>query len=138
MAYSDFKTTVNGYLEGWQKFTSGESSTPTLNVKISAAYELNALKNSTSAEQMIQLGNAYYDQVALGRSIKELYKLPKDYLEELSNEITDSVNAISDLAGRTSEQHSSVQRSIEASKALITLSSSMQRKLSSIKSEFDA
>lgn len=138
MAYSDFKNTINKYLTGWKDFAGGKSSTPTLDVKISTSYELNALKNSVSAEQMIQLGNAYYDQVALGRSIKELYKLPKDYFDELSVELTNNVNSMDDLATRTAEQHVNIQRSIEMSRALTTLSPSMQSKLSTVKSEFDA
>jgi hypothetical protein len=138
MAYSDFKETLNKFLAGWQSFAKGESASPTLDVKISTAYELNALKNSTSANQMIQLGNAYYDQVAIGRTITELYKTPKDYYQQFVDSSTSDINAMNDLGNLTETQHKNVENSIAKSRSFSALSPSMKKKLARIKSEFDA
>jgi hypothetical protein len=138
MAYSDFKDVLSTFLDGWRSFAKGESASPTLTVKISTAYELNALKNSTSANQMIQLGNAYYDQVAIGRSITELYKTPKDYYQDFINSSTSTINSMNDLSDLTKTQHENVEASIAKSRSFSALSSSMKKKLARIKSDFDA
>jgi len=138
MAYQDYVDKFKEHLQGWGAFASGEGSCKNFNTKISTAQELNALRNAVSAEQLIHLSNAYYDQVAVGRAIKELYKTPKDYLEQFEAANKERLDDLNVLGAEVTSQHESVKEHIESAKAARSLSPDWQLKLSKIRSEFDA
>jgi hypothetical protein len=138
MAYQDYLAKFKTHLSNWSLFSSGKGSASTFDTNIDAKVELNALKNSASAEQLIQLGNAYYDQIAIGRAIKEMYKTPKDYyaqFDAFSKNILERANIFGqDVA----KQHIGVQETIEATKASRMLSSDWQKKFANIEVDSDA
>ena len=137
MSYKDYVVKFKEHLDNWGLFASGKGSCKNFDSKINTAQELNALRNAVSAEQLIHLSNAYYDQVSIGRSIKELYKKPKDYLKQFEAANQMQIEAATAFGKEVESQHDKVKGSIESAKAARSLSSDWQLKLSKIESEFD-
>lgn len=137
MAYKDFCEKFKDLIAGWKKFAAGDGSVNNAEVNISAAHELNALRNAASSEQLVHLSNAYYDQVAMGRSIKELYKRPKDYLKDYDKSLDFKAAHIDGMNKEVQDQHERVKKTINVSKSGRKIAPTLQKKLSRIKSEFD-
>lgn len=138
MAFQSFLEKYKSFLTNWSKSASGEGTTETFDYKINTSQELNNLRNASTVNDMVQLTNGYYDQVGIGRSIKELYKTPKDYLADfiLYNEM--SMKRLDNLGVEIADSTINVVDTIEKSKSIKGLSQKFQKKLSLIKSEFDA
>lgn len=126
------------YLTGWAGLISGKSSSVNFDCDINTCSELNALRNASSAEQLVHLSNAYYDQVAIGRTLKEIYKKPKDYLKQFAEQTALQIAALENTGKEVASQVLSVESTIQQSKSNNALSGNLQKKLSLINSEFDA
>lgn len=126
------------YLIGWAGLISGQSNSSNFDCIINTNEELNTLRNSSSAEQLIHTSNAYYDQVAIGRTLKEIYKKPKDYLKQFAEQTDLQIKSLDITRQEVSNQIDSIQATIQQSKSMNSLSPSIQKKLLLIKSEFDA
>lgn len=137
MAYQDYVEKFKSHLSNWSLFSSGKGSSQTFDAKIDTSQELNALRNSASSEQLIHFGNAYYDQVAVGRAIKELYKTPKDYHKQFDDFTKSQAKVISSFSEEISKQHEDVKGTSDVSKVVKTLSPTLQKKLANVRSEFD-
>jgi len=137
MSYKEYVSKFKDHLTNWGSFASGKGSCQNFDAKIDTTQELHALRNAVSAEQLIHLSNAYYDQVAIGRSIKELYKTPKDYFAQFEAANKAASNEAEAFGAEVESQHTQVKASIESAQAARNLSPDWQLKLSKIRSEFD-
>lgn len=126
------------YLSSWAGVIAGTSSSITFDHTINTLEELSALRNASSAEHLVHLSNAYYDQVATGRAIKELYKKPKDYLIQHNNFIATQLKALDSVSIEVANQVKSIQTNILQSKSTNSISPELQKKLALIQSEYDA
>jgi hypothetical protein len=138
MAFQSFLEKYKSFLTNWGKSASGEGTTETFDYKINTKQELNALQNASTINDMVQLSNGYYDQVGIGRAIKELYKTPKDYLADFKLFNETSIKQLDNLAIEVADSTTNVADTIEKSKSIKGISHKLQLKLSLIKSEFDA
>lgn len=138
MSFQQYKERFKSFLTNWSKSVSGNGTTETFDYKVNTSKELNALRNASTINDVVQLSNAYYDQVGIGRAIKELYKTPKDYFKDFValNEIT--LKQLDNLGNEVETSHTNVNNTIDQNKSIKALSKKMQLKLSLIKSEFDA
>jgi hypothetical protein len=138
MAFQSFLEKYKSFLTNWSKSASGEGTTETFDYKINTKQELNALQNVSTINDMVQLSNGYYDQVGIGRAIKELYKTPKDYLADFKSYNETLIKKLDNIGGEVADSTINVANTIEKSKSIKGISHKLQLKLSLIKSEFDA
>jgi hypothetical protein len=138
MSYKDFQEKYKKLLSNWKAFARYEESAQTQEISINASYELNAVKNATTAEQIVHLSNAYYDQIAASRSIAELYKKPKDYFLALEKFADNQLASVEALDKEVETQHDRVRKMISSSKALARISSYMDKKFHGKKMSADA
>lgn len=138
MSFSDYTIKFKEFLINWSKFALGEKSVSNFDYKVNTAKELNALRNAGTADQLIQLGNAYYDQVAVGRALSELYKTPESYFSDFSKYAESIINKNDLINNEINENHEKVKKTLNKSKSLKNMSDNLQLKLSRIRSDFDA
>jgi hypothetical protein len=138
MAFQSFLEKYKSFLTNWSKSASGEGTTETFDYKINTKQELNALQNVSTINDMVQLSNGYYDQVGIGRAIKELYKTPKDYLADFKSYNETLIKKLDNIGSEVADSTINVADTIEKSKSIKGISHKLQLKLSLIKSEFDA
>jgi hypothetical protein len=138
MAFQSFLEKYKSFLTNWSKSASGEGTTETFDYQINTKQELNALQNVSTINDMVQLSNGYYDQVGIGRAIKELYKTPKDYLADFKSYNEMLIKRLDNIGGEVADSTINVANTIEKSKSIKGISQKLQLKLSLIKSEFDA
>lgn len=138
MSYGDFQEKYKKLLAGWKAFARYEEPMPTSDIKINAAYELNAVKNATTAEQIVHLSNAYYDQIAISRSIKELHKKPKDYFMDFEKFADTQFGIVEQFSKEVEDQHVKVKRMISSSKALSKIAGFMDKKFANKKIDANA
>lgn len=133
MAYNDLCNQRLSQIDGALKYLKGVGgSAPTLEVSVDFAKELNAVKNTASSEQIIQLSNALYDQVAFKRSIKETYKTAKDYYKEQQEYLKKIQSSLSFMQKDISEQHDLVAANIDSVKSFKKNSNIFHKKMSLI------
>lgn len=137
MAYLNYIAKFKAYLTSWAAFATGNGSAETFDYKINTAQELNALRNATTVNDMIQLSNAYYDQVGIGRSINELYKKPKDYFADYIAFNSALSQKLDNLGTEVTNSQTNVQNNLDMKKSISSISKRLQLKLSLISSEFD-
>lgn len=135
MAFQQYLEKYKSFLTNWGKAASGNGTTESFDYKINTAQELNALRNAVTVNDMVQLSNAYYDQVAIGRSLKELYKKPKDYLADFVVFNTASLKQLDNLGEEVANSHANIDKVKIQKKSMID--DKMHKKLSLIKSDFD-
>jgi hypothetical protein len=136
-----FKSYANSsiqYLKQLSNYLTGNNSAPNLILDIDPSTELNALHNVSSSEQLIQLSNGFYDQVAIKRSLIEIYKKPKDYLTEYAASISVRTNSLSSQNTEIDNQLTSVTNNKLKSQSIRSISSKLQLKLSLIKDNTNA
>jgi hypothetical protein len=126
------------YLNQLSSYLTGNNSAPNLKLDINPSKELNALHNVCSADQLIQLSNAFYDQVAAKRSLNEIYKKPKDYLLEYKTSIESQIKNLDFMDSDIDDQLESVANNSLWSQSIRSISSNLQLKLSLIKDNTDA
>lgn len=119
MPYQDFAEAQKTHLNKLGEYIDGSKPAPTFDAKIDFAKELQGVQNATTAEQKIHLANALYDQVAVSRSLKELYKKPSDYFKEFKDSL--DVPVIDATIKEVANQHESVKSTIVKSKVLGSL-----------------
>ena len=136
--FQQYVDKYKSYLTSWAGLISGKSSSTNFECDINTNAELNALRNASSAEQLVHLSNAYYDQVAIGRTLKEIYKKPKDYLKQYNEFIQNQLTSLDITSKEVTSQVTSISATIQQSKSMNSLSGNLRKKLSLIKSEFDA
>ena len=92
MAFKNFiqsKIDYNNKLLDWIKGNSSSSFNHTFDVK----FDGQLLQNSYTADQVIEVSNAFFDQLAAKRSQSRLNYLPFNYLETLKTQIeNDNIN----------------------------------------------
>ena len=132
MAYKVFAANLKEHLLSVVSFLKGESSVRSFKELAPATTEVNAIQNATSASQVVELSNAYYDQLAHIRTMEEIYKTPKQYYQEYVTLLENNIKALDVSAKTVEEQHSDISENIESSKILKSLSSDLQFKLSLI------
>jgi hypothetical protein len=138
LSFKDYAEKSKEYFTKLSSYLVGNNSAPTLDINFDLSTELNALQNASSAEQLIQLSNAFYDQVAVKRSLAEIYKKPKDYLKEYKNVINGSIQNLTNLDLNVDEQIISVNKNKTKSQSIRNISSRLQLKLSLIKDNTNA
>lgn len=138
MSFKEYSEKSKEYLNQLGNYLTGKNSSPTLEIDIDLSKELNAIHNVSSAEQLIQLSNAFYDQVAAKRSLIEIYKKPKDYLNEFKISIDERISSLDNLSSNVDEQHDSVIANKVKSQSLKSISKKLQLKLSLIKDNTNA
>lgn len=132
MAYKVFAKNLKDHLVSVVGFLKGESSIQSFKDPTPATTEVNAIQNATSASQVIELSNAYYDQLAYNRTIEEIYKTPKQYYEEYLLLLEKNIKTLELNSKSVEQQHNDISKNIESSKILKSLSSDLQFKLSLI------
>lgn len=138
MSFNSYAERTKEYITKLGSYLTGKTSAPNISTDIDTSTELNALHNVSSAEQLIQLSNAFYDQVAAKRCLKEIYKKPKDYLEEFNLSLKTSIDSLDSLNENVNTQLESVERNKVRSQSIRSISSRLQLKLSLIKDSTDA
>lgn len=138
MAFQQFLEKYKSFLTNWGKSASGEGTTETFDHEINTKQELNSLQNASTINDMVQLSNGYYDQVGIGRAIKELYKTPKDYLADFKLYNETLIKQLDNMGIEIANSTTNVSDTIEKSKSIKGISNKLQLKLSLIKSEFDS
>lgn len=114
--YQQYAKQYQKYLAGCAEWISGKSSAENFECDINPKAELNALKNSSSSEQLIHTSNAYYDQVAMSRSLKEIYKTPNDYLQQYVEYNAALVKSLDSTSKEVTNQIASIEATIDSSK----------------------
>jgi hypothetical protein len=132
MSFLDYTKTYLEYIKNIGSYLAGNSSAPTLDIKINVSKDLNTLKNSLSAETLIYTSNAVYDQNAMARSLIEIYKKPKDYFKEYQDFLIKEQSKTEFLNNEFQVQLNNIQDNIQQSKNIINLSPTLQKKLSLI------
>jgi len=132
MSFVDYTKTYLEFIKNVGSYISGTSSAPTLDLTINTSKDLNTLRNSLSAETLISTSNAVYDQMAIARSLVEIYKKPKDYFKEYQDYLTLEQSKVESNTSDFQIQEKTIQDNIQKSKNLMSLSSSLQKKLSLI------
>lgn len=82
MAYKDFVDKFNNYLTNFTNFISGKESTNSIDTTIDMSEELKDINNVSTANQLIDISDAIYDQLAFQRTMNEIYKKPHAYFLE--------------------------------------------------------
>ena len=117
--------------------TGSGTNTNTFDYTISTAKELNNLKNATTVNDMVQMGNAYYDQVGIGRAVKELYKKPKDYFADFVTYNTTQLTQLTNLGNEVTNSYTNISDTTLSNKSIKSISSKLHLKLSLISSDYD-
>lgn len=133
MAFSDFCQSLKEHLINVTSYLKGEKSIITFDPSIQPNLELNAIKNSASARQIISLSKAYYDQVAYKRTLNEIYKTPKQYYIEYETILKSELESLETQMIDTKEQHISVLNTLPIAKELCNTSTDLQSKLADFK-----
>ena len=135
MSFADYTTTYLEYIKKVGAYLAGQSSAPTLKITINPSKDLNTLRNSVSAENLIYTSNAVYDQMAMVRSLKEIYKKPKEYFAEHKLNLEKETSKTTFLKEEFQRQEANIKENTEASKNQKNLSPILQKKLSLISSD---
>lgn len=94
MAYNDFVEKFNKYLTNFTGFISGKESTTSLDLNIDMSDEIKSINNISTANQLIDISDAIYDQLAFQRTMKEVYKKPYEYFSEHKKMLEDYSNKL--------------------------------------------
>lgn len=132
MAYSSYIDTYLQFIRNIGSYLAGNSSAPTLDLSVNITKDLNTLRNSSSAEHLITTSNAIYDQVAISRTLKEIYKKPKDYFSEFQASINNEIKKTEFNGDEFAKQQTSIEQNINKSKGMKNISPALQYKLSLI------
>lgn len=132
MSFTDYTKTYLQFIKNIGSYLSGNSSAPTLDLIINTSKDINTLRNSLSAETLIYTSNAVYDQIAMARSLAEIYKKPKDYFNEYQTYLIKEQNKTEFLDSEFQKQEQKINDNIKQSKNLISLSPTLQKKISLI------
>ena len=133
MSYEDLYNQRINQIDGALKFLAGNGqSQPTLEISVNFSKELNAVKNATSSGVIIQLTNALNDQVALIRSINEIYKTAKDYYTEYQSFLNNIKKNLDFMQKDVSSNHELVLENLESSKIFKKSANIFQKKISLI------
>jgi hypothetical protein len=137
MAYLNYLAQIKTFLTNWSSCMAGNGSTNTFDYKISTAKELNNLKNAVTVNDMVQMGNAYYDQVGIGRAMTELYKKPKDYFADFVAFNTTQLADLTNLGNEVTNSYTNISDTSLSNKSIKSISAKLQLKLSLISSPYD-
>lgn len=138
MSFKDYAEKSKEYMTKFGLYLTGKNSAPSLTIDIDLSTELNALHNASSSEQLIQLSNGFYDQVAFKRSLIEVYKKPKDYLKEQQLTLDSNIKSLDSLSKDISLNIDSVKANQVRSQSARSISDRLQLKLSLIKDNTNA
>lgn len=127
MAYSDYAKKFNDYLTNFTNFISGKESTISIDTKIDMSEELKAIGNISTANQLIDISNAIYDQLAFQRTMKEIYKKPYEYFSEHKTMLETYSNKLN-VCNDTLSKHTD-NLNITRSNNLKTISTKLHSKL---------
>ena len=130
--YSDYAKNYQTYLLNFGSFLAGNGSMPSFIATIDFSYERNLLQNASSAETLIYNTNAMYDQVAAARTIKEIYKTPKDYFADYQTFLNKETANINFLATEVANQQTVLIDRMSISKSIKAFASRLQKKISLI------
>lgn len=132
--YSDFLAKSQAYLDSFKTFIQGNGTAPTFDKTIDFSDERNILQNASSAETLIYISNAMYDQAAAMRTIKEIYKSPQDYYKEHQKFLEKTTTSNEFLGAEFKRQQATLNSRISIAKAF--KSRRMTLKLSSLLANF--
>ena len=130
--YSDFVKKYQSFLTSFGTYLTGKNTAPTFDHTIDYSAERTILQNASSAETLIYTTNAMYDQAAVMRTIKELYKTPKDYFKDYQTFLAAQQNTITFLGQEFEKQNATIKARMDISKSIKGFSSTLQKKLSLI------
>ncbi len=130
--YADFVEKYKSFLTDFGSYLTGNNTAPTFDATINFATEHTILQNASSAETLIYTTNAMYDQAAVMRTIKEMYKTPKDYFADYKVFLANQQTTIEFLGNEFERQSNTIKTRMNVSKSIKSFSPTLQKKLSLI------